>query len=281
MRFVIDVPNYGSYGDPALLVDLGCESEEAGWDGFFVWDHLHGGGRSPVTDPWMVLAAVAVRTSRIRFGPMVTPLARRRPQKVARESVTLDHLSGGRFVLGVGLGSRNDLEFADFGDEKDPKIRGALLDEGLSVLAGLWSGEPFTFTGHHYRVNETTFRPIPVQEPRIPVWVAGKWPNRRPMRRASAWDGAFPIERDGDLSVMMSPEDMAEAITYVREHRTSSSPFDFVHAGLLTGDPVTDRRAVRQYADVGVTWWLEHVTPTRMDPTELVALIRLGPPRVG
>jgi alkanesulfonate monooxygenase SsuD/methylene tetrahydromethanopterin reductase-like flavin-dependent oxidoreductase (luciferase family) len=278
MHFGIDVSNYGRFGDPALLVDLAVETEEAGWDGFYIWDHLHGGGRSQTTDPWIVLAAVATATNRIRIGPMVTPLARRRPHKVARETVALDHLSRGRVVLGVGLGSRSEREFAGFGDAGDPTTRGELLDEGLRVITGLWSGEPFSFEGRHHRVEQTVFRPTPLQEPRIPIWVAGKWPNRRPMRRAARWDGAFPIDRAGDVTSMMSVEATAEAVAYVQRHRSASRPFDFVHAGLLTGDPDIDRQRVREYAEAGVTWWLEHIYPSRMTPAGLRAFIRQGPP---
>lgn len=278
MRFGIDVPNYGKFGDPQLLADLACESEAAGWDGFFVWDHLHGGGQSLVTDPWIALAAIAARTEHIRFGPMVTPLPRRRPSKLARETVALDHLSGGRLILGVGIGSQSDREFGGFGDERDPRVRGELLDEGLAVLMGLWTGEEFSFEGSHHRVDPITFKPPPLQQPRIPIWVAGKWPNRKPMRRAVAWDGVFPIASGAGLNSMMSPEAMGEVIAYVRSQRTSDGPFDFVHGGVMTGDLDTDTAVAREYADVGVTWWLEHVYVSGASIPRLRSLIRRGPP---
>ena len=263
------------------MVDLARETEESGWDGFFVWDHLVSGGRSPVTDPWAVLAAVAVTTSRIRFGPMITPLARRRPWKVAREAVALDQLSDGRFVLGVGLGHFSDKEFGAFGDEANPKIRGELLDESLEILAGLWSGEPFAFEGKHYQIKKNTFRPSPVQTPRIPIWVGGGWPNKRPMRRAAAWDGVFPMSAGSKLSSMMSPVSTAEVIAYVGQQRTESTPFDYIHTGQLTGDPAADAIVVQTYADVGVTWWLEQVYSSRMTLPKLRAFIRQGPPTLG
>ena len=281
MRFGIDLPNYGKYGDPALLLDLAQEAEAAGWDGFFLWDHLVAGGRSAVTDPWVVLSAVAARTERILFGPMVTPLARRRMSKLARETVALDHLSGGRLILGVGLGHFDDREFAAFGDAGDRKLRGEVLDESLDVLTGLWSGEPYSYDGRHLQVQQSRFLPTPMQEPRIPIWVAGLWPNRRPMRRAAAWDGAFPIDRGGDLTKQLSPDDMADAIAYVRGLRVSDAPYDFVHAGLTSGDPGRDRALTVRYADIGVTWWLEHVFPTRMTPSQARRLIRRGPPGGG
>ena len=97
MRHAIFVPNFGVFSDPVLVADLAARSESAGWDGWFLWDHfVYRKGDEPAADPWLTLAAVAVGTSRIRLGPLVTPLPRRRPWNVARQAATLDHLSGGR-----------------------------------------------------------------------------------------------------------------------------------------------------------------------------------------
>jgi alkanesulfonate monooxygenase SsuD/methylene tetrahydromethanopterin reductase-like flavin-dependent oxidoreductase (luciferase family) len=279
MKFGIDLPNYGAFGDPALLLDLAIEAEAAGWDGFFLWDHMVSSEPTPVTDPWVVLCAVAVRTERIVFGPMVTPLPRRRMNKLARETVALDRLSGGRLIMGVGLGHNDEIEFSAFGDEGDRRVRGRILDESLDVLAGLWSGEAFTYRGDHLQVKTAPFLPTPLQQPRIPVWVAGLWPNKKPMRRAAAWDGAFPIDRGGDLTQQLSLPDMADAIAFVAENRTTDDPFDVVHAGLSSGDRQRDVDLARQYAGIGVTWWLEHVYPARMSPAQVRKLIRGGPPR--
>ena len=195
------------------MLDLASEAEAAGWDGFFLWDHLLSGGHTPVTDPWVVMSALAVRTERIAFGPMVTPLARRRMNKLARETVALDRLSGGRLIMGVGLGFFDEKEFSAFGDEGDRRVRGRILDESLDVLAGLWSGEAFTYNGDYLQVASAPFLPTPLQRPRIPVWVAGLWPNKKPMRRAAAWDGAFPIDR------RWRPDAAAEPLRYGRRHR--------------------------------------------------------------
>src|SRR5436190_24311266 len=119
------------------------------------------------------MAAMATRTRRVRIGALVTPLARRRPWKVARETVTLDHLSGGRLVLAVGLGALDDGGFGKVGEPTDPRTRAERLDESLAILTGLWTGLPFGFQGRHYQVDEMTFSPGPVQRPRIPIWVAG------------------------------------------------------------------------------------------------------------
>jgi alkanesulfonate monooxygenase SsuD/methylene tetrahydromethanopterin reductase-like flavin-dependent oxidoreductase (luciferase family) len=279
VRFAIDLPNHGEFGDPALSLDLAIEAEAAGWDGFFLWDHLISGSRSPVTDPWVVMSAMAVRTERIRFGPMVTPLARRRMTKLARETVALDHLSGGRLIMGVGLGANDESEFEAFGDAGDPVSRGRILDESLEVLADLWSGEAVAFEGEHLHVKAAGFLPAPLQQPRIPIWVAGLWPNKRPMRRAAAWDGAFPIDVGGDLTQQLSLERMAEAIAFVREYRKVDAPFDVAHAGLMSGDRDRDIETAASYAEIGVTWWLEHVYPGRMTANQLRHLIREGPPR--
>src|SRR5262249_15676842 len=154
-----------------------------GWDGFFLYDQIASEGPKRLIDPLVALTAIALNTERIRFGPLVTPLARRRPWKVAREAATLAHLSHGRVVLGVGLGADRH-EFDDLGETEDPKTRAAMLDESLDVLTGLWSGAPFSYSGQHYRLREALFLPPPVQTPRIPIWVGGIWPTRAPFRRA-------------------------------------------------------------------------------------------------
>lgn len=279
MRFALDLTIFGELADPGLLADLAVEAESAGWDGFFLWDHMVAEAGKPVTDPWIVLAAVAARTERIRLGPMVTPLARRRMTKLARETVALDHLSDGRLTMGVGLGQHDQPEFAAFGDEGDRKVRAAVLDESLEVLAGLWTGQPFSFRGTHLRAETTGFVPAARQQPRIPVWVAALWPYKRPLRRAAAWDGVFPIKAGGDFTYQMSPEEMSEAAAYVAAQGTVSVDYDLVHAGLLSGDRAGDIELTRRYAEVGVTWWLEHIYPGRMTASEIQHFIRMGPPR--
>ena len=156
MRFGVYLPNFGDHAEPARLVELARAAEQAGWSGFFLWDHVQRAGRRGVTgarlvDPWIALAAIAVATERLTLGPLVTPLARRRPWVVARAAVTLDHLSGGRLVLGVGLGAPPEAEFSAFGESPDPRARAEKLDESLAILAGLWRAEPFSFEGVHYR----------------------------------------------------------------------------------------------------------------------------------
>jgi len=279
MRYGVSTPNFGDYSDPRLLAELAREAEAAGWDGFFLWDHIVWPWHDTVADPWVALAVMAMSTERLRLGPMVTPIPRRHPWKLARETVTLDRLSGGRLLLGVGLGGFQSEEFEAFGEEGDPKVRAAKLDEGLEVLTGLWSGEPFSYSGKHYQVKKVHFTPPPIQQPRIPIWVAGTWPFKAPFRRAARWDGVVPTSRDVDKS--LTPAEIRDIVTYVKEHRTSDAPFDVAHGGWTPGrDAAEDAEIVAPYAEAGVTWWLEARLPWVSPLAEVRERIRKGPPRV-
>lgn len=285
MQFGMIAPIYGEHADPHALADLAHEAESAGWDGIFLWDHIatatSPGGVStqpePLADPWIALAAIALRTTRIRFGPMVTPLPRRRPWKVAREAVTLDHLSGGRLILTVGSGYAGiiDEEFATFGEETDARVRAAQLDEGLAILAGLWSGEPFAYDGAHYHVRETVFLPTPVQKPRIPLWVAVTLPHKAPLRRAARWDGVRAVKEEGRLT----PDDVREMVAYIGAHRVTDTPFEVVIGGAVPGDDRVKAEAiVATYAAAGATWWIEGV-PRGGGIERTRQRLRQGPPR--
>ena len=283
LRYAVGLPNVREYADPRLLVDLAAEAESAGWDGAFVWDHIarEEDPSVPATDPWIALAGMAVRTRRVRLGTMVTPLARRRPWKVAREAVALDVLSGGRFTLGVGLGGGVQAEFATFGEPADPRVRAELLDEGLAILDGLWSGEPFAFEGVHHQVSGAHFLPRAVQQPRIPVWVAGRWPNRRPFRRAARWDGVFPVFEGVASGQMATPEQLAEAVSYTRSHRPDDgAAFDVVLECVSAGeDSASDAAMAASYADAGLTWWVEALGWFRGPLEAMRERVRRGPPR--
>jgi alkanesulfonate monooxygenase SsuD/methylene tetrahydromethanopterin reductase-like flavin-dependent oxidoreductase (luciferase family) len=274
MRFGVHLPNFGPLGDPRLIADLAAEAESAGWDGFFLWDHILGDPqwREPMVDPWIALAAVATATSEIRLGALVTAVPRRRPWHLARETTTLDHLSGGRLVVGVGLGFPAGAEFEHFGEDGDRLRRARLLDEGLAILAGLWSGEPFSLDGHEHHVRETVFVPTPVQRPRPPIWVAAHWPNRAPLRRAARWDGVFPEHADGGR---LSPTELTELLDYVRGQRERTDPFDAVIAGKSADVTPTELAA---YAAAGMTWWLESIRPSET-LTDVRQRIAAGPPR--
>ena len=227
-RRAIFVAPFGELSEPRVLAGLAAAAEAAGWDGFFLWDHIVYTETRELADPWVAMAAIACATERVTIGPLVTPTPRRRIQKLARETVTLDRLSGGRLVFGVGIGGDRHGEFAPFGDPADPRERARRLDEDLDRLAALWGGE---------------FAPPPAQQPRIPVWVAGRYPNRRPVRRAARWDGLFPID-------LPAPEGLAELVADVRTLRDGAEgPYDIV----VTNPAGTDRAP---WEEAGATWCL-------------------------
>lgn len=248
VKRAIDVPPFGELSDPRVLAELAAAAEERGWDGFFVWDHIvHRSPLKAIADPWVALAAIACATSTLRIGPMVTPLSRRRVQKLARETVTLDVLSSGRLTLGVGLGSARNGEFEPFGEVDDPRERAQLLDKGLNDLARYWSGD---------------FEPSPVQHPRIPIWVAGEFPNRRPLTRAMRWDGYFPTG-------LPSPDALAELIAKIRPAQPAGSAWDVIVDLPIGEDAGPWERA-------GATW---AVTDFGLEPTRssVLGVINDGP----
>ncbi|HEX2156374.1 MAG TPA: LLM class flavin-dependent oxidoreductase [Actinomycetes bacterium] len=282
MRYAVNVPNFEDYSDVRTVAGLAADAEAAGWDGFFVWDHLAfvKAWKLRVADPWMLLTGVALATERLRLGPMVTPVPRRRPWKLARETVTLDRLSGGRLILGVGLGEPPEDEYGSFGEPTDPVVRAAMLDEGLEVLTRLWSGETVSFEGRHYRVEEVAFQPTPVQQPRIPIWVAGAWPRRGPLRRAARFDGSCPLKVDaGGELVVLEPGDVRELRAVVDRHREDpAAPFDVMLGGATPEDPAAARAMLETLAEAGVTWWQESVDPRQTDLEAFRRRVRKGPP---
>lgn len=268
MRFGITVPNFGDYGEPDALVTAARAAEAAGWDGFFVWDHIVIADRVPVADPWVALGAIAQATDRLRIGPMVAAVPRHRPWVLARQCVSLDRLSGGRFVLGVGIGHPPDVEFGTFGEPTDARTRADVLDESLAVVEGMWSGAPFSFRGDHFEVAETRFAPPPLQSPRIPIWVAAMLPNRRPLRRAARFDGVFPIRVDFHE---ITPDEVRETVAYVRAHGADPDVFDVV----LSGAP-RSADAYEALAGAGVTWYLAG-PGEGAGPEDTLAWIEAGP----
>ena len=277
MKFGLMLPNKGrSYGDANVLVELALSAEQAGWEGFFLWDHIGGGGDSPTMDPWICLGAIASQTQTMRLGTMVTPLARRRPWKVAREIVTLDHISHGRAVLGVGLGDMVNKDFKAFGEAGSPRVRAEMLDESLEIIAGLQSGHPFHYTGKHYQVSEALFKPAAVQSPRIPVWVAAHWPFKRPLQRAARWDGVLPRQWSAGP---ITPVVLREIAAYIAEHRTADTPFDICKYGLTEGKNLAqDRALVQEFSAAGATWWIEEVFSGRGTLKQIQKRIAAGPP---
>jgi len=250
LRSALWLPLFDDLADPGVVARLAADAESAGWHGLFVWDRLS--WPEPVrqvADPWITLAAVAATTERLRLGPMVTPVARRRPTKLARETVTLDRLSGGRLTLGIGLGSdRYGGELTRTGEPTDDRRRGQMLDEATHVLTAAWSGEPVHHRGEHYTVDGIRFLPRPVQRPRVPVWVAG-YPGRvGPLRRAARHDGFFPIDLE-------HPDQFAEIVDRLADlRRPTTMPFDIAVALPSGADP-------QPYVAAGATWWMPDFPP--------------------
>jgi alkanesulfonate monooxygenase SsuD/methylene tetrahydromethanopterin reductase-like flavin-dependent oxidoreductase (luciferase family) len=259
------LPIFDELADPVLLARLAAEAEEAGWHGVFVWDHLR--WRAPTeraADPWISLAAMAAATETVRIGPMVSPIARRRPAKLARETASLDLLSGGRLTLGVGLGSdRFAGEFSATGEELDDRVRAELMDETLEILQQAWSGETVRHQGPHHRVDGMRFLPRPVQRPGVPVWVAGFPGKTRPLRRAARYEGFFPVNLE-------HPEQLAEVVAKVDGLRDRPGPYDYA-IGLPAG---TD---LEPYVAAGATWWLTEFDPEKVSVDEVRGVLREGP----
>ncbi|MET9678806.1 LLM class flavin-dependent oxidoreductase [Streptomyces coeruleorubidus] len=288
MRFSINIPNFGDFADPRTVAKVAVAAEEAGWDGLFVWDHVvhrkHEG--RPFGDPWMLLTAAALATSRIRLGTLVTPVARRRPQQLARQVATLDAVSGGRVTFGTGLGGPIEDEYASFGDTTDTKVLAERLDEGLELLRRYWSGEPVDHDGRHYRVRDVTLLPATVQRPRPPVWVAGFWPNRPPMRRAARWDGVVPLFTDARHGHVPPLGQVRDLVAYVREQReagpSGGGPFEIVLGGATPGgDAARTRDVIGPLAEAGATWWDERQIQTSESIDRLIPVLRRieqGPP---
>nr|WP_307874944.1 LLM class flavin-dependent oxidoreductase [Frankia nepalensis] len=276
------MPNVGEFSDAGKVGDLARRAEATGWDGFFVWDHVvfpHA-GPTDVADPWVLLTVVALATERIRFGPLVTAAARRRPGTLARQTTSLDRLSGGRLVFGAGLGFTLEAEFGTWGEPVEPRVVARRLDETLTVLDGLWSGERVDFHGTHVTATDVTFQPTPVQRPRPPVWIGCNWPARLPLRRAARWDGVVPMlvsMEDGSWNP--TPAAVTEIVTGVREQRASADPFDVVITGRTAEQPAEARATVEPIAAAGATWWLEGFRPMPGDLDAALRRIEAGPPR--
>ena len=271
MRSGLYIPLFDELADPALVARLCAEAEEAGWHGVFVWDHVR--WREPVVDvadTQITLAAITGATERIRLGPMVTPLARRRPAKVARETATLDRLSDGRLTLGVGLGSDEFAgEYSITGEELNDRKRAGMLDEALEILQAAWTGEPVQHRGEHYTIDAMRFLPRPVQRPGVPIWVAGFYGKSKPLRRAIRYQGFFPagIEHPDQLA-----ETSAELRRLGRETSDDAAePFDLA----VELDPGSDPAP---YAAAGATWGLVAFPWNPVSVDQVRAVIREGPP---
>ncbi len=287
MRFSINIPNFGDFADASTVATVAAAAEQAGWDALFVWDHVVHDKRQrrgqPFGDPWMLLTAAALATSRLKLGTMVTPVARRRPEQLARQVATLDAITGGRVIFGAGLGGPIEDEFGSFGETTDPVVLAERLDEGLELLQRYWSGEPVNHDGRHYQVRDVTLLPASVQQPRPPVWIGGYWPNRGPIRRAAHWDGVIPLFTSARHGQVPPIDQVRDLVNYVHQHRQDrqDNPFEIVLGGASPGDPAKSRDLIAPLVDAGATWWDERQLPTPDDIHRLSPVLRRvnqGPP---
>lgn len=265
------------HGDARVAADMAREAERAGWDGFFVWEAVWG------YDAWVLLAAAAMQTERIKLGTMLTPPSRMRPWDLAGKTMTVDRLSNGRVILAVGLGAI-DTGFSQFGEVTDRRTRAELLDEALDIITGLWQGQPFSYSGKHYTVKECDFMPPPppVQQPRIPIWVAGAYPSEKSMGRAAHYDGLLPnLVQRGDDRRELTPDDLRAMRADIAARRTDTTPYEIITEGTTPGDdPAAAAAKVRPWADAGATWWIESMWDALNDIDKVWARVRQGPPRV-
>jgi alkanesulfonate monooxygenase SsuD/methylene tetrahydromethanopterin reductase-like flavin-dependent oxidoreductase (luciferase family) len=270
----------GSFGSVHEVLGMAVEADRHGWDGFFTWDGVDVGGM-PSWDPWAVLAAAAVRTERIRLGALVFALPRRRPWIVAKQAVTVDHLSGGRLVVPVGLGVPDDRALAGVaGEPTDRRTLAELLDDDLAILDLAFRGEQIEHHGTHHTVTGMRLRPTPVQRPRIPLWVVAAFPSERSMGRAVRWDGVVPQLRGDRAIEPMGPADVREVVAWMRAHRSpDAGPFDVVVQGELADDPAAAADQAGALADAGATWFIDsRWDPATATPDALLARLRHGPP---
>lgn len=247
MRHAIFLPPFGELADPQVVIDIAVAAEQSGWDGLFVWDHVLSPieGQWEIADPWVVLAGAAACTNRIRLGPMVTPVPRRRVLKLARETVTLDRLTRGRLTLGLGTGDDRGREYSAVGEDADARRLGRLLDEGVAVLTALWAGETVTHRGELF-AEDVSAVPGPLQQPRIPLWFGTARRDGKPVERAARYDGIFPLTGN--------PAEVAKIADYIEQLRGGREGFDIA----VKTPPGTD---AAEFAAAGATWAMHAFWP--------------------
>lgn len=261
-------------------LEMAILADQHGWDGVFVWEAAYG------IDAWTLLAAMAVKTERVRLGTMLTPLPWRRPWKVASQVVTLDQLSNGRAILAVGLGAIDNF-LGNTGEELDRKTRAAMLDEGINLIKGLWRNQ-LTYSGEHFQMDlsartDLAGTALPVQAT-IPIWAVGAWPSAKSMTRVLRCDGLLPNLVGGGPGTVIGPEHISEMLQWLRDRGGAGEGFDLVVEGET--EPDSDRQArnvLGPLAKAGATWWLETRWGNFSDPGEGMQQVRerivAGPPR--
>jgi alkanesulfonate monooxygenase SsuD/methylene tetrahydromethanopterin reductase-like flavin-dependent oxidoreductase (luciferase family) len=279
IKYGISLIHFNELADPEIIIELAVEAEKAGWDGIFLPDHLLYDKQAiyPITETWILLSAIAAKTEKIKIGTGVAALPRYHPWWFAKMAATLDVLSKGRLMLGLGLGGPKS-EYESFGEKYDVKVLAQKMDESLEIIQGLWTGEPFSFSGKYYQIDEAAFLPKPHQSPRIPMLFGGMWPNKKPFIRAAKYDGIMPIHKNFPQD--LTPKELKEIISLVKENRSSDDPFELIVSGTGFFNPETRVEQIQPYIDVGITWWLEHVN-TLMQPSvnAMREWVKSGPPK--
>ena len=279
MKFGLNVIHVWNVENPTeFILNLAVAADEAGWEGFFLWDHITWFVQAPMVDSLTMLAAIASRTKNLRLGTIVTPLPRRRPQVIARQLATLDHLSNGRTVLGVGLGG-DPQDYTAFGEEFNYKLLAEKLDEALDVITRLWSGEAVTHHGKHYKVDNVTFLPKPIQQPRIPIWVGGE--SAGALERASRYEGwviggPAPSANEKGFSL----EQVSEAVEKIMQYRENDDPFDVVYGIEFPEERQLLKETIQKVDSAGVTWMLDGIYGLRYTKEQALERVKEGPPQI-
>lgn len=279
MHFAIDVAPIGELADPRAVVRLATAAEAAGWDGLSTWDNVGNAMAAPVGDPFVIMSAVAARTTSLRLILSALVLPRRRPHLVAQSCGSLDRLSDGRLVVGAAIGG-DPPEFEAFGEEVDAARRASKLEESLDLVDRYLRGETVEHDGPAFVAHGAKVGPPPVQQPRPPIWIGAGRP--RAFRRAARWDGwiAVGIGDMESISMSLSPDDVRDALAIIRAERallgTTDEPFDVALLGY--SDPGVRHRPA-DYAAAGVTWWLESLHLGRGPFDALLERTEAGPPR--
>jgi alkanesulfonate monooxygenase SsuD/methylene tetrahydromethanopterin reductase-like flavin-dependent oxidoreductase (luciferase family) len=267
MRHGLFVPAFDELANPDRLVTIAGAAERARWDGIFLWDHLtYPAPVRELLDPYVCLAAIAASTTHLALGPMVTPITRRSLAVVARQAATLDRLSNGRLVLGIGLGDDPHLgERSRAVEYPDARARGRALTEASGVLRVLLDGDEVTHAGEYYDVPSTTFLPAARDDGHVPFWLAARWPHRAPLERAARYDGVVIIS-------LTDPADVATLRDRLTAYGADLSSFEVVLDP--AGSPERDHSA---WADAGVTWLLHREGPFDLRYDEVLERVSSGP----
>jgi alkanesulfonate monooxygenase SsuD/methylene tetrahydromethanopterin reductase-like flavin-dependent oxidoreductase (luciferase family) len=263
MKHALCLPNAGEC-DPRTLGELAKQAQDAGWDSVFIEDYIvYQATELPTYDPWVCLASMALHTDTVQLGTLVTPPSRRRPWKLAAEATSVDHLSNGRLIVGIGLGDTTEPGFTAVGEDLEARVRAELVDESLAILDGLWRGTPFSFQGQHFTIDDLTLRPRPVQRPRIPLWIGGGWPNMGLKRRLPRWDGSCAYKHPVESGKDMMPDDIRDLAATVLAVRGSLEGFTIAVGGRRRADDwERERDHIASVHEAGANVWMEWAPPS-------------------